>query len=135
LRRRFDLWKSSALAKLLVFNAQPFTFRERGGELLFNGQAHLVKIIKSEVKCDSKQFSRGAVARCVRVNRDSMVGRRAARQSIARLIRLRSRLHPPPGSGSLPFRILRPEEFHSADMKANDCHSLGKFIHPAGLAF
>jgi hypothetical protein len=32
-------------------------------------------------------------------------------------------------------RILRTEEFHGEDMKANDCRSLGKFIHPAGLAF
>jgi hypothetical protein len=135
LRRRFDLWKSTAFAKLLVFNAQPFTFRERVGESLFNGKTHLVKLLKSEVKCDSKQSFRGAIARCMRVNRDSMVCRRSARQSIARLIRLRSRLHPPPGSGSLPFRILRPEEFHGEEMNTNDCRSLGKFIHLAGLAF
>src|SRR5208283_1485681 len=83
--RRFDLWKSTAFAKLLVFNAQPFTFRERVGESLFNGKTHLVKLLKSEVKCDSKQSFRGAIARCVRVNRDSMVCRRSARQSIAGL--------------------------------------------------
>jgi hypothetical protein len=51
---RFDLWKSQTLAKLLVFGAQPFTFRERGGKSLFNGQAHLVKLLKSGVKYDSK---------------------------------------------------------------------------------
>jgi len=43
--------------------AQKFTFRERGGEMLFNGQVYLVKIIKSGVKRDSKQFFRGAIAR------------------------------------------------------------------------
>ncbi|MGA3142133.1 MAG: hypothetical protein ABSF10_03705 [Verrucomicrobiota bacterium] len=52
--RRFDQWKYQALAKLLVFTAQPFTFRERVGESLFNGQTHLVKVLKSRVKRDSK---------------------------------------------------------------------------------
>jgi hypothetical protein len=63
LSRHFDLWKSLALAKLLVFSAQPFTFRERGGELLFNGQAHLVKLLKSAIQnsfCVTQ--SRGACA-------------------------------------------------------------------------
>src|SRR5208283_4247194 len=109
--RRFDLWKSTAFAKLLVFNAQPFTFRERVGESLFNGKTHLVKLLKSGAKCDSKQSFRGAIARCVRVNRDSIVGRRAARQSIARLIRLRSRLHPPPGSRNLPLGFCARRSF------------------------
>jgi len=40
-----------------------------------------------------------------------------------------------PAPGSLPFRILRTEEFHGENVKANDCQSLGKFIHPADLAF
>jgi hypothetical protein len=35
----------------------------------------------------------------VRANQRPIICRRAARQSIARLIRLRSRLHLPPGSG------------------------------------
>jgi hypothetical protein len=44
-------------------------------------------------------------------NRDSIMCRRSARQCIARLIRLRSTLHPPPGSGSFAFRISRTREF------------------------
>src|ERR1017187_4057392 len=36
-----------------------------------------------------------------------MICRRAARQCIARLIRLRSTLHPPPGSWDFASRILR----------------------------
>ena len=38
---------------------------------------------------------------------DSMICRRSSRQCIARLIRLRSTLHPPPGSGSFASRIPR----------------------------
>jgi hypothetical protein len=37
--------------------------------------------------------------------------RRSPRQCIARLIRLRSTLHPPPGSGDFASMILRPEKF------------------------
>ena len=45
----------------------------------------------------------------VRVNQRTIVCRRSSRQSIARLIRLRSRLHPPPGSGNFASMILRAE--------------------------
>ena len=38
-----------------------------------------------------------------------MVCRRSSRQCIARLIRLRSTLHPPPGSGNFASMIPRPE--------------------------
>jgi len=73
LRRRFDWWKSLTLAKLLIFSTQPFTFRKCVGKSLFNGQAHLIKLLKSEVKRDSKQFFHGAIARCVRANQDSII--------------------------------------------------------------
>ena len=53
----------------------------------------------------------------VRANQRPIICRRAARQSIARLIRLRSRLHPPPGSGDFASRILRAEHFHGENMK------------------
>ena len=43
--------------------------------------------------------------------------RRSARQCIARLNRLRSTLHPPPGSGDFASRILRAEHFHGEKMK------------------
>ena len=42
--------------------------------------------------------------------------RRSARQCIARLNRLRSTLHPPPGSGDFASRILRAEHFHGENM-------------------
>ncbi len=42
--------------------------------------------------------------------------RRSARQCISRLIRLRSTLHPPPGSGDFASRILRAEHFHGENM-------------------
>ena len=62
--------------------------------------------------------------------------RRSARQCIARLNRLRSTLHPPPGSGDFASRILRAEHFHGENMMGKKgFHSLGKFIHHAGLAF
>ena len=48
-------------------------------------------------------------ADAVRVNQGPIMCRRSARQCIARLIRLRSTLHPPPGSGSFAFMISRPE--------------------------
>jgi len=44
-------------------------------------------------------------------NWDSMVCCRSSRQSIARLIRLRSRLHPPSGFGSFAFKISRTRGF------------------------
>jgi hypothetical protein len=43
---------------------------------------------------------------CARIQ-NSIICRRSSRQCIARLIRLRSTLHPPPGSGSFAFRISR----------------------------
>src|SRR5208283_5451065 len=43
--------------------------------------------------------------------------RRSARQCIARLNRLCSTLHPPPGSGNFASRILRAEHFHGENMK------------------
>ena len=59
---------------------------------------------------DSLSFAHGAVALTMtRANPDSIVCRRSSHQSIARLIRLRSRLHPPPGSGSFASRIWRVE--------------------------
>jgi hypothetical protein len=45
----------------------------------------------------------------VRVNQGPIMCRRSSRQCIARLIRLRSTLHPPPGSGSFASRISRTE--------------------------
>jgi len=45
----------------------------------------------------------------VRANQRPIICRRAARQSIARLIRLRSRLHPPPGSEDFASTILLAE--------------------------
>jgi hypothetical protein len=46
-----------------------------------------------------------------------MICRRAARQCIARLNRLRSTLHPPLGSWDFTSRILRGELNHGEDMK------------------
>ena len=47
---------------------------------------------------------------CARIQ-NSIVCRRSSRQCIARLIRLRSTLHPPPGSGNFAFRISRTRGF------------------------
>ena len=47
---------------------------------------------------------------CARIQ-NSIICRRSSRQCIARLIRLRSTLHPPPGSGSFAFRISRTRGF------------------------
>src|SRR6266496_3773848 len=58
--------------------------------------------------------SRGAV----RVNQRPIICRRSARQCIARLIRLRSTLHPPPGSGDFAFRISRTEDYFTKVIEA-----------------
>jgi hypothetical protein len=56
---------------------------------------------EDESKLDSLNLVHGTVALAgTRANPDSMICRRSSRQCIARLIRLRSTLHPPPGSGS-----------------------------------
>ena len=47
---------------------------------------------------------------CARIQ-NPIVCRRSSRQCIARLIRLRSTLHPPPGSGNFAFRISRTRGF------------------------
>ena len=53
---------------------------------------------------------------CARIQ-NLIVCRRSSRQCLARLIRLRSTLHPPPGSGEFASRILRAEHFHGENMK------------------
>jgi hypothetical protein len=60
--------------------------------------------------------TRGIRVEAVRVNQRPIMCRRSARQCIARLIRLRSTLHPPPGSGDFASRILRAEHFHGENM-------------------
>jgi hypothetical protein len=61
--------------------------------------------------CENRKADKhlsGAVALipCARI-RGVIMCRRSSRQCIARLIRLRSTLHPPPGSGNLASMILR----------------------------
>ena len=59
---------------------------------------------------------------CARIQ-NSIICRRSSRQCIARLIRLRSTLHPPPGSGSFAFRISRTRgfsrQFNYLELKAH----------------
>ena len=51
-----------------------------------------------------------ALKPCARIQ-NPIICRRSSRQCIARLIRLRSTLHPPPGSGNFAFRISRTRGF------------------------
>jgi hypothetical protein len=61
---------------------------------------------------------------CARIQ-NSIVCRRSSRQSIARLIRLRSTLHPPPGSVSFAFRISRTRGF---SLKSNYLESMAHLL-------
>jgi hypothetical protein len=51
---------------------------------------------------------------CVRESKIQLCVARSSRQCLARLIRLRSTLHPPPGSGSFAFRFRARENFHAS---------------------
>ena len=61
---------------------------------------------------------------CARIQ-NSIICRRSSRQCIARLIRLRSTLHPPSGSGNFAFRISRTRGFsrqsNYMELKAHYC--------------
>jgi len=61
-------------------------------------------------RTDHSKLSLRSRVEVVRVNLDSIVGRGSSRQSIARLIRLRSKLTRRPAPGSLLFRIPRRED-------------------------
>jgi hypothetical protein len=65
----------------------------------------------------------------VRVNQRPIMCRRSSRQCIARLIRLRSTLHPPPGSGSLPLDSAPGEFFDEVDCElALGASGTGKWL-------
>ena len=63
---------------------------------------------------------------CARIQ-NSIVCRRSSRQCIARLIRLRSTLHPPPGSGSLLLGF-RAREYFSRQFNYLELSSILKVL-------
>jgi hypothetical protein len=87
------------------FSAEPLVMVVAGigGEPFFAAKAPASALFVFHLKHRQLPKFFCATALSVRANLDSIVGRRSSRQCIARLIRLRSTLHPPPGSGDLPL--------------------------------
>jgi transposase-like protein len=88
--------------------------RNVNAELIQADEIHTT-VYSKQINTPEDETERGEQYMFLSVDRRSnpIICRRSSRQCLARLIRLRSTLHPPPGSVSFAFRISRTRGFSS----------------------